>query len=99
MHAYNETVPFSITLNGFDEVRADGAMKFTYLPTIQAISIEPNNGPIVGGTTVTVMGFDFDESLNIRCKFGSENVTATVVTDEKILCVSPSHPLASSRLC
>ena len=94
MHMSNEDVPFSITLNGVDQVvGTDGAMHFTFLPAIRAISVEPNSGPSVGGTIVTVEGFDFDESFNIRCKFGmSHPVNATVVSDNKIQCKSPFHP-------
>ncbi|KAL7434371.1 hypothetical protein ACHAXM_004035 [Skeletonema potamos] len=94
MHTSNEAVQFSITLNGVDQIfGVDGAMKFTFLPAIRAISVEPNSGPIVGGTIVTVKGFDFDESLSIRCMFGtSYPVNATVISDQKIQCKSPSHP-------
>ena len=90
----HEAVPFRITLNGVDEVvGADGTMDFLFLPAIRATSIEPNSGPSVGGTIVTVEGFDFDESLKIRCRFGtSDPVGATVVSGEKIQCKTPSHP-------
>ena len=86
--------PFSISLNGVDQVVGTGKeINFTFLPIVQTISVTPNSGPIGGGTTVTVEGIDFHESLNIRCKFGKMHpVDAKVISDNRVECKSQSHP-------
>jgi hypothetical protein len=63
-----------------------------YLPTIRALSIEPNCGPFTGGTLVTISGMHFTTSHLIRCHFGDIASDVTFLNDKQIRCRMPPHP-------
>jgi alpha-tubulin suppressor-like RCC1 family protein len=59
---------------------------FSYLPVVSAVS--PGEGPITGGTVVTITGTNFIEVSAV--KFGSSNaVTFKVESETSIVAVSP----------
>ncbi|KAG2952313.1 hypothetical protein PC117_g2905 [Phytophthora cactorum] len=64
---------------------------YHYTPTPDVYSLEPNHGPVQGGTEVVVTGINFQNSSSLRCKFG-ERVTAaaTFLNSTQFTCVSPS---------
>eukprot|EP00741_Cyanophora_paradoxa_P014709 tig00020816_g14187.t1 len=55
-------------------------------------SIWPTEGPVEGGTQVTVYGANFDASLGVVCSFGGISVAAAVVSPNALLCTSPQLP-------
>ncbi|KAA0166994.1 hypothetical protein FNF28_02917 [Cafeteria roenbergensis] len=62
-------------------------------PPYAVLSVEPALGPITGGTTLTVkgMGFTTDMPMAVRFMLGRRHaeVSATVLDDETLECVSP----------
>ncbi|TCR03934.1 IPT/TIG domain-containing protein [Neorhizobium sp. JUb45] len=65
---------------------------FTYLPTAQpsVILAAPLAGPVSGGTTVTLTGFNFTGATGVS--FGGTPATGvTVVNDTTIVATSPAH--------
>jgi hypothetical protein len=63
------------------------ADRFTYLPAVSAI--EPNSGPVTGGTGVTITGTNFTGATEV--KFGSAKATSfTVNSPTSITAVSPA---------
>ena len=66
---------------------------FTYVNSTQAISItgiNPNNGPISGGTSVTITGTGFNAGAT-TVAFGSNNGTGvTVASDTQLTVITPA---------
>ena len=50
----------------------------------------PQGGPSRGGTASRVQGSTFSDTLGLSCIFGSTRVQASYVSDEEIICLSPS---------
>jgi hypothetical protein len=66
---------------------AGSADRFTYVVTVT--KIEPNNGPLAGGTSVTITGTNFTGATAV--KFGATNATSfTVNSATSITAVSPA---------
>jgi hypothetical protein len=65
---------------------------FTVGPFFASVTaMTPNAGPIAGGTTVTITGTGFSNSLT-SVKFGTTSATSfTVVNDTTVTAVSPAH--------
>ena len=51
--------------------------------------IFPLGGPFTGGTPVTVTGKAFQDLGDVKCRFGIDEVAATLVNETRIECVSP----------
>ena len=66
----------------------DGMVAFTYLPDVLLESMMPANGPVLGGSLVTVLGENF-LSRPSKCRFGSSEVSATYVSSNVLHCMSP----------
>lgn len=65
------------------------ASALQYPPT--ASNIQPSLGPTSGGTTSTVIGFDFLEGTTV-CRYGdspAHAVGANFISSTEILCTSP----------
>lgn len=63
----------------------------TYTYTAATISISPNQGPLGGGTTVTLTGtFTGATTANTTVNFGSKKVTPQTATGTTITAVSPA---------
>jgi hypothetical protein len=56
---------------------------------ITVTSISPNNGPVAGGTTVTVTGTGFTGISTPTCQFGSTSVPANFMSATTATCVAP----------
>jgi hypothetical protein len=78
---------------------APAAEEFTFepAPTISATGITPTQGPVAGGTTVTITGTGFgvgDPATTVT--FGGADATdVTVVSSTEITAVTPPSPLPS----
>lgn len=70
---------------------SNSGVVYRYTPALVVHSLEPNHGPLAGGTEVVVTGANFQNSSSMRCKFG-ERVTlaATFLDSTQFVCVSPS---------
>lgn len=73
-------------------------------PVPRLASVTPSEGPVVGGTTLTISGYNFRYTSLLRCRFAEQHnpqgtvwdVAATFVSESQILCVTPYfYPLAS----
>jgi hypothetical protein len=65
------------------------SVQFTYIPTVRGI--DPNIGPVAGGTPVTITGSGFGSSTNgVSVSFGGTLATSTSVSDTQITAVSPA---------
>ncbi|KAL7513815.1 hypothetical protein ACHAXN_011176 [Cyclotella atomus] len=64
---------------------------FHYIAPFEVNSLNPDNGPIKGGTLVSLMGSGFKQAQDqILCDFGGSTVIARVISDHKLTCITPS---------
>jgi hypothetical protein len=79
---------------------APAAEEFTFegTPVINANGINPNQGPTVGGTDVTITGSNFPQGdPNVTVTFGGAAATQVNVTSPtQILAVTPPSPLGGN---
>lgn len=68
-------------------VTATNAYTFDPLPTISALT--PNNGPIAGGTAVTVTGANFQNGATAT--FGGSPIAVTFVNSTQLTFTTPAH--------
>ena len=57
-------------------------LNFSWVYEPRVVKIFPDNGPLNGGTTVTIWGHDFIATRRLKCKFGelyTDTVNATIV--------------------
>ena len=85
------TGPVDVTVsnsNGYATL-PDG---FTYYTSPLISSVDPNHGPLTGGTAVTVYGSNFTNSLDTQVTFGGQQATNVIVVDFGTLtCLTPAH--------
>lgn len=65
------------------------------------LSIAPDSGPDVGGTPVVVTVDHLNQSVGAepyRCKFGSVEVAATKLDEDRLQCSSPRQPAGAVRM-
>jgi hypothetical protein len=86
---YYKSTPVEITLNA-QQRTDDGTLYFYYKPPF-LFDVEPRQGPVRGGTVVTVMGTNFNATKNITCKFGHIEVSAVMKSSSEIKCTSPKY--------
>jgi hypothetical protein len=84
------TVDLTVTTPG--GTSATGAAdQFSYLPPPTVTSVSPKEGPVAGGTEVTITGTNLSEAMAV--KFGSAIATIfTVNLDGSITAASPAGP-------
>ena len=62
-------------------------MQYYYQEFTPLYSISPTYGPVIGGTTVTLYGENFEHPM--YCKFGNgSSVIATVINSTEMTCIS-----------
>ena len=54
-------------------------------------SVSPNTGPVAGGTSVTIIGNNFNGVLTVR--FGGQLATFTIISPTEILATTPNYPV------
>eukprot|EP00644_Phytophthora_capsici_P005984 jgi/Phyca11/98430/e_gw1.2.43.1 len=82
-------VAVEVSSNGQDY--STSGMVYHYTPAPNVLSLEPNHGPLQGGTEVVVTGINFLNSSSLRCKFGESVTAAAAFLDSKhFTCISPS---------
>ena len=81
----------TVSLNQLD--RSSTGMEYAYDSPPEITAIEPSDGPMSGGTELTVFGSRFVAGESLVIRFGMNNtlkVAAEVVSDSQLRCVSPS---------
>jgi hypothetical protein len=76
-----------ITLN--DQESTVSRQTFTYYKAPIIYETTPSEGPVEGGTLVTISGTEFENSGTIKCYFGSNVVPARYISFQEIQCYSP----------
>lgn len=76
-----------ITLNGV-EYTDDEKIFYYYKPPL-VFDVTPREGPVKGGTKVTVSGTNFADTGTIRCSFGGNEVPGKFLSSSEVECVSP----------
>ncbi|KAE9224791.1 hypothetical protein PF005_g5786 [Phytophthora fragariae] len=89
LDAANESV--DVSWDDQDDSNTTSVVVYPSTPGPIVYSLEPNHGPLEGGTEVVVTGINFQNSSRLRCKFG-ERVTAAAMflSSTQFTCVSPS---------
>ena len=77
-----------VTLN--DQDYTDDGIKYRYYKPPFLFDAEPSQGPVSGGTRVTVVGSNFNNTGNLTCKFGRKEVAAEFVSSSEIRCAAPA---------
>ena len=86
-------VKFSYSINQVDYSYT--GFDFTYVNSAVIYDISPELGSINGGTLVEIQGVNFNSFEKWYCKFGVYFTIATVVSFEKISCVTPPNDVPS----
>jgi hypothetical protein len=76
-----------ITLNNRDWTR-DGLMFYYYHPPF-VYFIQPTIGPVDGGTEVSVIGSNFEDTGIVLCKFGDIMTKGQYINENELKCISP----------
>lgn len=63
--------------------------EYLYIGRPYISSMYPRSGPMSGGTSIRVNGFNFMDAQEVRCVFGSQAVSARRVSSTQIRCISP----------
>jgi len=64
---------------------------FTYHPRIRIAGVFPSLGPASGNFSVRVVGGPFQETLQLRCRFGEVIVIGEYIDAEEMTCYAPPH--------
>lgn len=69
-------------------------LPFFYIPSPIVTAINPTGGPIAGGNTVTITGFNLFTATSVS--FGANTATPTIISDSQIQVVVPAGSGAGS---
>jgi len=84
------TYSVTLTTNGQNVVRS--GLEFRYFAQTALSSLWPYNGPsLKGNTIVTIYGQGFKGTVDVRCNFNASSVPAVVISEEMVVCRTPSH--------
>ena len=85
-----------VSLNGGVDVVYDRTV-FRVVADLQLLRVQPVNGPLEGGTRVTVTGHGFANTSALACRFGdAEAPVAAFVSSTSVVCVAPPRAAAST---
>ena len=86
------SVAFALIFNAQEVESSTISMLFSYLAYPVVSTVSPTTGPVAGGTSVSVEGDNFvDTGSGVECLFGALKTRATVVSVNRVVCVSPPH--------
>lgn len=86
-------VQVSISSNGQE---LSSGQYFKYVEDAYIWSIEPDSGPLSGGTDVTLSGMNFVPSPELLCDFGGIKTRGRYISSTEISCITPPFANASS---
>lgn len=78
-----------ISANGVDFTQGS-ALAFTVLTTPVLFNFSPWIGASIGGTEITIRGIAFHSLGSAVCTFGENNVPATIVNSNFVVCMTPA---------
>ncbi len=64
---------------------------FTYVPAPTVTNVEPNAGPVEGGTPVTIIGAGFQTGATVKFDWNMSATSVVVVSSTVITAVTPAH--------
>jgi hypothetical protein len=79
-------------LNDGGSSKSSDDVIFVYDAPIVIKSVTPPNGPMSGNFSVMISGGPFNNTAELRCKFGLISVQAFYVDEGLIQCWAPPHP-------
>lgn len=82
-------VALEFTMNGVDYISI--GPEFVLQPMAAITLVSPTVGPVTGETAVAIVGVSFPKD-NLRCRFGTHVVSAWVISDAHVICISPKAP-------
>ena len=80
-------VPVEITLNTREWTK-DNTLFYYYHPPY-VYTINPKVGPVSGGTNVSIVGSNFEDTGFVQCQFGDKIVEGEYIDKNKLACISP----------
>jgi hypothetical protein len=72
------------------------ALTFTYIATPSVTGVSPSQGPVAGGTTVTLTGTNFSGATAVQ--FGGVAASFTVNSGTQITAVAPAHAAGAAAV-
>eukprot|EP00698_Gefionella_okellyi_P014440 TRINITY_DN4005_c1_g1_i2.p1 TRINITY_DN4005_c1_g1~~TRINITY_DN4005_c1_g1_i2.p1 ORF type:complete len:2826 (+),score=696.32 TRINITY_DN4005_c1_g1_i2:356-8479(+) len=82
--------------NNFQDFTSNN-INFNFVPVATVSTLNPANGPTIGGTRVSVSGTNFLNS-GVWCKVDANIVVGTYVSASSAVCITPPHSNASVPL-
>jgi hypothetical protein len=90
------SVVLEVSMNGEDFTVSGHT--FLFMADASVVGIEPDSGPIVGGTIVRVMGNFFVPGSGLVCRFGDVVVPVQqYISVNEVICISPPQRLHRSE--
>ena len=81
------SVPVEVSLNGGQF--SQSGLRYTYLPSASALSVDPTSGPHRGGTLVRIRGNHIQGGVHYLCAFNGTSVAAHLQPDGALTCITP----------
>ena len=82
-------VSVGISSNGADAIVSGVQFQFTEDAAMAALS--PRSGPVEGGTSVLVTGYNFLDSKNLHCHFGGSAAPTRWLSSTQLECTAPAR--------
>jgi len=90
--------PFSIQICGQNIKPREGPGFYEFTMASSIFSISPVLGTLSGGTVISVIGNNFVNSSDLKCRFGDEDVVANFQSSHSLECVAPSQVESEAKL-
>jgi len=68
-----------------------GGLSLAFVPSSGVESVEPAQGPLYGGTQLTLRGSEFVDSNELSCRVGSVRIEARWLGSHSVECIAPAH--------
>ena len=80
-----------VSMNGQDYTESGTALEFDFYLPIRVFKAMPAHGPMNGGTSVTLVGMNFERGAVgvLQCAFNNTIVAAHFMSSTEIICTSP----------
>ncbi len=80
-----------VTVQNYDTQSATTAMIYTYRPSPTVTSILPSAGALAGGTAVSIIGTDFDDSATVITLGEANCESVTFINSTLMTCISTTN--------
>ena len=96
VHSPNVTrVSIEVSVGGLERTASRHIFEFTADPVV--LNVFPNHGPMEGGTVLSVMGLNFDNSNGLFCPLRRADFTRSVGVRFPCTCTTPAVEVDSLR--